>query len=100
MRVRMPWRHAGGGSACPRPPLAAQCPGTTETIMRFASLAGSLVVLLAGAALAAQGDALVVTGDVVNVRAGPGSNAPILRQVNRDEQGVELNRQGSWVQLS
>jgi Bacterial SH3 domain len=68
-------------------------------MMRAASLAGSLVVLLGGAALAAQGDALVVTGEVVNVRAGPGSNAPILRQVKRDDQAVELTRQGSWVQV-
>jgi uncharacterized protein YgiM (DUF1202 family) len=68
-------------------------------MMRFATLAGSLMVLLGGAALAAQGDALVVTGDVVNVRAGPGSDAPILRQVNRDDQALELDRQGSWVQV-
>ena len=67
--------------------------------MRAASLAGSLVVLLGGVALAAQGDSLVVTGEVVNVRAGPGSNAPILRQVKRDDQAVELTRQGSWVQV-
>jgi uncharacterized protein YgiM (DUF1202 family) len=68
-------------------------------MMRFATLAGNLVVLLGGAALAAQGDPLVVTGDVVNVRAGPGADAPILRQVNRDDQAVELARQGDWVQV-
>jgi hypothetical protein len=67
--------------------------------MRFASLAGSLVVLLGGAALAAPGDALVVTADVVNVRAGPGSDAPVLRQVDRDQQALELARQGDWVQV-
>jgi hypothetical protein len=72
---------------------------TTETMMRFASLAGSLVVLLGGAALAGQGDALVVIGDGVNVRAGPESNTQILRQVDRDEQAVELARQGDWVQV-
>jgi Bacterial SH3 domain len=68
-------------------------------MMRFATLAGSLLVLLGGAALAAQGDPLVVTGDVVNVRAGPESNAPILRQVDRDAEAVELARQGNWVQV-
>jgi uncharacterized protein YgiM (DUF1202 family) len=68
-------------------------------MMRFASLAGSLVVLCGGAALAAPGDALVVTADVVNVRAGPGSDAPVLRQVDRDEQALELARQGDWVQV-
>ena len=67
--------------------------------MRFATLAASLVVLLGGAALAAPGDALVVAGDVVNLRAGPGSDAAILRQVNRDDQAVELARQGNWVQV-
>lgn len=67
--------------------------------MRFATLAPSLVVLLGGAALGAQGDALVVTGDVVNLRGGPGSDAAILRQVNRDDQAVELARQGDWVQV-
>lgn len=67
--------------------------------MRFATLAGSLAMLLGGAALAAQGDALVVTGDVVNVRAGPASDAAILRQVNRDDQVVEMTRQGNWVQV-
>ena len=93
------WPGAGAGRPCTRRSVSADCTGTTETMMRAASLAGSLVVLLGGAALAAQGDALVVTGEVVNVRAGPGSNAPILRQVKRDDQAVELIRQGSWVQV-
>ena len=67
--------------------------------MRFASLAGSLVVLLGGAAMAAQGAALVVAGDVVNVRERPELGASVVRQVHRDEQVVELARQGDWVQV-
>jgi uncharacterized protein YgiM (DUF1202 family) len=68
-------------------------------MMRSATLAGTLAVLLGGAALAAQGDALVVAGDVVNLRAGPGSGDAVLRQVYRDEAAVELARQGNWVQV-
>lgn len=67
--------------------------------MRFASLVSSLMLLLGSAALAAQGDALVVTGDVVNVRAGPSTDARVRLQVNRDEFAVELAREGEWVQV-
>ena len=67
--------------------------------MRFASLAGSLVVLLSGAALAAQGDSLVVTGNGVNVRVEPRSNARVLLQLYRNDPAVELERQGDWVEV-
>jgi Bacterial SH3 domain len=67
--------------------------------MRFASLAGSLMVLLGSAALAAEGDHLVVTGDGVNVRARPESRAPILLQVYHDDPAVELAREGDWVEV-
>ncbi len=67
--------------------------------MRFASLAGSLVVLLSGAAVAAQGDSLVVTGNGVNVRLRPEPNAKVLLQVYRNDPAVELGREGNWVQV-
>ena len=67
--------------------------------MRFASLAGSLVVLLSGAALAAQGDSLVVTGNGVNVRVAPKSNAKILFQLYRNDPAVEVAREGNWVEV-
>jgi len=67
--------------------------------MRSASLAGGLVVVLGGIALAAEGDDLVVTGEGVNVRAEPQSGAPILLQVHRPEQAVEVAREGDWVRV-
>lgn len=57
----------------------------------------ALMLLLGGSALAATGDALIVTGDGVNVRAGPSGDAAIRMRVHRDQQVIELQREGSWV---
>jgi hypothetical protein len=67
--------------------------------MQLASLAAGLAVLMAGAALAAQGDALLVTGRNVNVRAGPSTEAGILVRVGIDERAIERRRQGQWVEV-
>jgi SH3-like domain-containing protein len=67
--------------------------------MRSARTLGSAMALLATAAVAAPGDPLVVTSDVVNVRAGPGTDSPVLFHVRRDQQVVELTRTGNWVQV-
>ena len=67
--------------------------------MRFASLVSGLMMMLGGVALAAEGDALTVSGKGVNVRARPETGAPILRQVNQGEPAIELQRQGEWVQV-
>lgn len=67
--------------------------------MWFARGLGSSMALLAAAAVAAPGDALVVTGDVVNVRAGPGARDPVLFHVYRDQEAVELTRRDNWVQV-
>jgi hypothetical protein len=64
--------------------------------MRLASFAIGLV-LLGGPALAATGDALIVTGNGVNVRAAPSGDAAIRMRVYRDQQVIELEREGSWV---
>ena len=62
------------------------------------SVAASLaVLLLAASVLAATGDALMVTGDGVNVRAGPSSDAAVRMRVHRGQQVIELQREGSWV---
>jgi hypothetical protein len=62
------------------------------------SFAASFALLLLGAsALAATGDALIVTGNGVNVRAGPSSDAAVRMRVHRDQQVIELQREGSWV---
>ena len=67
--------------------------------MRFATLASGLLVLLGGIAQAAEGDGLVVTGEGVNVRAGPQSGAQVLLQVHRAEPAVEVAREGDWVRV-
>lgn len=62
------------------------------------SLAASFALLLLGAsALAATGDALIVTGNGVNVRAGPSADAAVRMRVHRNQQVIELQREGSWV---
>ncbi len=55
------------------------------------------IMLLGGPANADTGDALIVTGDGVNVRAGPSGDAAIRMRVNHDQQVIELQREGSWV---
>jgi hypothetical protein len=67
--------------------------------MRLARLVGGLGAVLAGTALAAQGDALLVSGSNVNVRAGPSIEAGILARVGVDEPAIERRRQGQWVEV-
>jgi hypothetical protein len=55
------------------------------------------LVLLGAAALAATGDVLVVTGDGVNVRAGPSGDAAVRMRVHSGQEVIELQREGSWV---
>jgi hypothetical protein len=57
----------------------------------------ALALLLAGSALAATGDALIVLGDGVNVRSGPSGSAAVKMRVNRNQQVIELQREGRWV---
>jgi Bacterial SH3 domain len=67
--------------------------------MRFAGVSSVVMALLAVRSLAAPGDALVVAGDVVNVRTGPGTGSPVLFHAARDQQVVELAREGEWIQV-
>jgi len=67
--------------------------------MWLGRLFGFAMAVLATAAMAGSGDPLVVTGDVVNVRAGPGTGNPVLFHVSRDQQVVELTRTGDWIQV-
>jgi hypothetical protein len=60
-------------------------------------VASFALLLLAAPALAATGDALIVTGNGVNVRAGPSADAAVRMRVHRDQQVIELQREGSWV---
>ncbi len=65
--------------------------------MRLGRLAFAGLMLFGGAAWAATGDALVVTGDGVNVRYGPGTDAGVKMRIYRNQQVIELERQGDWV---
>jgi uncharacterized protein YgiM (DUF1202 family) len=56
-------------------------------------------LLLSGAALGAARDVLIVTGDRVNVRSGPGTDRPVMMQVSHDRRLVEIGRQGDWVHV-
>jgi Bacterial SH3 domain len=81
-----------------RAQLGGKLGQSAETTMGPASFAASFaLLLLAGAALADTGDALIVTGDGVNVRAGPSEDAAIRMRVHRDQQVIELQREGDWV---
>lgn len=53
--------------------------------------------LLAGAASAAPGDVHRVTGERVNLRAGPSDDANVRGQVVRGDELLELTRQGDWI---
>ena len=67
--------------------------------MQLAGLVGGLSLFVAGTALAAQGDALLVTGNNVNVRAGPSTGAGVLTRAIIDERAIERRRQGEWVEV-
>lgn len=65
--------------------------------MRLGSFAWAVVVLVAGSVWAAPGDPLVVTGDAVNVRFEPSTGGRIMTRLYRDEEVVEVAREGDWV---
>jgi hypothetical protein len=67
--------------------------------MHRVAVVGSCIAVAAKVALAAPGDALVVSGELVNVRAGPGMEYPVRLQAHRDQPAVELARDGEWIQL-
>src|SRR5918996_5457791 len=71
----------------------------TEKTMQLASLVGGAGMLFATAALAASGDALLVTGSNVNVRAGPSTEAGVLIRVGQNEPAIERMRQEEWVEV-
>ena len=67
--------------------------------MHRAAVLSSCIALLATTALAAPGDRLVVTADLVNVRAGPGTEYRVQLQVGRNRPAIELTREGEWVEV-
>lgn len=47
-----------------------------------------------------NGNVLYVDSPVVNLRDGPGTNFSILSQVDRGEELIEIDRVGSWINVS
>ena len=54
-------------------------------------------VLAASAALAAPGDVYKVTGERVNLRAGPSDQSAVRGQVLQGDDLIELTQQGRWI---
>ncbi len=48
------------------------------------------------AAMAASGDRLMIAGDNVNLRRGPGSEHEIKRQLSRNQNVIEIGREADW----
>lgn len=67
--------------------------------MRLAMFVGAAVSLVAASVGAAPGDPLIITGDGVNVRSGPGTSSSILLRAYRNQEAIELGREGEWVRL-
>lgn len=63
-------------------------------LLAMVAVAGG--VLAAAAASAAPGDTYRVTGERVNLRAGPSDEANVRGQVLSGEQLLELRRDGNW----
>jgi hypothetical protein len=63
------------------------------------ALASALCLLLGGPALGAAGDVLMVTGNIVNVRSGPGTGHSVDLRVDRGQRVTEIARSGDWVRV-
>ncbi|CAO3403006.1 SH3 domain-containing protein [Azospirillum palustre] len=66
---------------------------TIMVLVAVLGLAGTASV----PALAASGDIHAVTGEKVNLRAGPSDDAAVRSTIMRGEDVVELRREGSWM---
>jgi uncharacterized protein YgiM (DUF1202 family) len=66
--------------------------------MLFRALLGILAsAAVAGTALAGSGDLYKVTGERVNLRAGPTDQAAVRAQILQGEELIELAQQGRWL---
>ena len=64
-----------------------------------ASLLGLGDVLFVQPMQAAPGDALLVTGDNVNLRSGPSTATAVKMRVRRQQLVVEVERRGDWARV-
>jgi hypothetical protein len=65
-----------------------------------ASLLGLGDVLFVQPMQAAPGDALLVTGDNVNLRSGPSTATAVKMRVRRQQLVVEVERRGDWPRVA
>lgn len=66
-------------------------------VLSRAVLAAALSVAVAGAAEAGPGDIYKVTGEKVNLRAGPSDQSAVRAQVLQGDELIELAQQGRWL---
>lgn len=68
------------------------------------SLCLSVIMLLLGMttmsnSIAATGDKLIITGDIVNLRAEPSTEADSPIKLLKDREVTEIQRQNDWVEI-
>lgn len=49
--------------------------------------------------LAANGDALIITGNIVNLRTAPSTDAASPIKLLKDRKVIEIQRQGDWIEV-
>jgi Bacterial SH3 domain len=49
--------------------------------------------------VAETGDALIITGDIVNLRTAPSTDAASPIKLLKDRKVIEIQRQGDWVEI-
>lgn len=55
--------------------------------------------LLIGNSFATMGDTLVITGDIVNVRTAPSTEADTPIKLSKGQKVIEIRRQDDWVEI-
>ncbi len=68
-------------------------------VWRRSEISLAILLISAGAALAAPADSWLVAGDNVNLRRGPSTSAEIKRQLSNGQPVVERSRQGEWFEV-
>ena len=55
--------------------------------------------LLISNSFAAMGDTLIITGDIVNLRTAPSTDADTPIKLLKDQKVIEIQRQDEWVEI-
>jgi len=56
-------------------------------------------MLSLSSSLAATGDKLIITGDIVNLRTGPSTNAAAAIKLLKNHKVTEIQRQNNWIEI-